>query len=165
MTYLKNIVLSRLQMSRASEDLYVSGARKVYKMLNNSGTVPILALGLLQSLFSVLKTDVLAFLAGVWTSSSSDFQSLQTLALLQATAFLEAHVQEADGIDFQTILPAVLVALQFSNPLSRLAALECVKRLRIVSESKLTQVYKFDVIYGKDSRTSFPSHSVLAFHR
>jgi U3 small nucleolar RNA-associated protein 10 len=151
-------------MSRASEDLYVSGARKVYKMLNNSGTVPILALGLLQSLFSVLKTDVLVFLAGVWTSSSSDFQSLQTLALLQATAFLEAHVQEADGIDFQTILPAVLVALQFSNPLSRLAALECVKRLRIVSESKLTQVYKFDVIYGKDSRMSFPSHSVLAFH-
>ncbi|KAJ2923032.1 hypothetical protein H1R20_g14063, partial [Candolleomyces eurysporus] len=149
---LKCIVLSELQMSRDSEDLYVSGTRKVYKMLNSSGTVPVLALGLLQSLFSVLKTDVLAFLAGIWTASSSEFQSLQTLALLQATAFLEAHVQEADGIDFQTILPAVLVALQVSSPLSRLAALECVKRLRVIAESKLTQVYKFDVIYGKDSQ-------------
>lgn len=143
-------------MSRDTGDLYVSTTRKVYRILNNSGSVPSLAFGLLQGLFGSLKTDVLAFLAGIWTSSNPEFQPLQALALLQATAFLEAHVQEADGIDFQTILPALLVALQASNTQSRLAALECLKRLRIISQGKLTQVYKFDVIYGSNSG-AYPS--------
>ncbi|KAF6741372.1 hypothetical protein DFP72DRAFT_995311 [Ephemerocybe angulata] len=138
-------------MSRDAGDLYVSAARKLYGVLNNSGTVPSLALGLLQILFASLKSDVLSFLAGIWTSDVTELQRLQTLALLQATAFLEAHVQEADGIDFQTILPALLVALHGSNAQSRLAALECLKRLQIVSQGKLTQVYKFDLIYGQNS--------------
>lgn len=138
-------------MSRETTDLYVASTRKIYTILNNSGTVPALALGLLQNLFSSLQTDVLAFLAGIWTSKVPELQSMQTLALLQSTAFLEAHVQEADGIDFQTILPALLVALQVPNAESRLAALECAKRLRTISETKLTQVYKFDLIYGQNS--------------
>ncbi|KAF6750908.1 armadillo-type protein [Ephemerocybe angulata] len=138
-------------MSRDAGDLYVSAIRKLYGVLNNSGTVPSLALGLLQILFASLKSDVLSFLAGIWTSDVTELQRLQTLALLQATAFLEAHVQEADGIDFQTILPALLAALHGSNAQSRLAALECLKRLQIVSQSKLTQVYKFDLIYGQNS--------------
>jgi len=144
-------------MSRDPIDLFASGTKTLYALLNNSGSIPSLALGLLQILFSSLGSDVLAFLAGIWVSAmetTAKFHPFQSLALLQATAFLEAHVQEGDGVDFQTILPALLVALRAANSQSRLAAVECVKRLRVIAGSKLTQVYKFDVIYGKSSRKS-----------
>jgi U3 small nucleolar RNA-associated protein 10 len=93
------------------------------------------------------------FLAGVWTSevsstSTDKSSTLQEIALRHAAAFLEAHVLENDGMDFQTIIPALLVALQNSASGVRKAAVECLNRVRLISEKKLKSVYKFDVVYG-----------------
>ncbi|EKM74924.1 hypothetical protein AGABI1DRAFT_123475 [Agaricus bisporus var. burnettii JB137-S8] len=131
---------------------YVSLMRAVYALANRSSTLPVITSCLLRILFMNLKTDALVFLAGVWTSptsfASDDNSLLQEVALLHAAAFLEAHVLEADGMDFQTILPAVLVGLQNQATGVRKAAIECLSRIRLISEKKLKSVYKFDEVYG-----------------
>ncbi|EAU87657.2 hypothetical protein CC1G_09118 [Coprinopsis cinerea okayama7 len=126
--------------------------KKLYKLANSSGSLPAMSMGLLQALFNSLGGDALVFLAGIWTISDDELIPLQGLALLHATAFLEAHAQEQDELDFQTILPALLVALQ--NPVAqcRAASLECVARLRIIAGGNLSHVYKFDVVYGPQNQ-------------
>lgn len=137
--------------------------RAVYALANRSSTLPVITSCLLRILFVNLKTDALIFLAGVWTSSTSlasdDDSLLQGVALRHAAAFLEAHVLEGDGADFQTILPALLVGLQ--NPASgvRKAAIECLNRIRLISERQLKSVYKFDEVYG-DVKGVFASTKV-----
>lgn len=120
--------------------------------MNRSSSLPVLASCLLSSLFINLKSDALVFLAGVWTSSTSPSDdksvSLQETALRHAAAFLEAHVLEDDGVDFQTIVPALLVALQNPSSGARKAAAECLNRIKLISERKLRSVYKFDAVYG-----------------
>jgi U3 small nucleolar RNA-associated protein 10 len=74
------------------------------------------------------------------------------LALLHSAAFLEAHILEDDGIDFQTILPLLLVALQDPDAQIRQGALECISRIRILSDRKLSSVYRFDTVYGDSER-------------
>lgn len=126
--------------------------RDIYTLANRSSALPVLTSCLLRLFFLNLKTDALAFLAGVWTSSISlapdDDNSLQEVALRHAAAFLEAHVLEDDGVDFQTILPALLVGLQNRASGVRKAAMECLNRIRLISERKLRSVYKFDTVYG-----------------
>lgn len=131
---------------------YVSLMRAVYTLANRSSTLPVITSCLLRILFMNLKTDALIFLAGVWTSSisptSDDNSALQEVALRHAAAFLEAHVLEGEGADFQTILPALLVGLQNQISGVRKAAIECLNRIRLISEKKLKSVYKFDEVYG-----------------
>ena len=77
--------------------------------------MPVLATALLQIFFINLKQDALAFLAGIWATGGKEaFKESRPVALLHAAAFLEAHILEDDGTDFQTILPTLFVALQ--NP-------------------------------------------------
>lgn len=137
--------------------------RAVYALANRSSTLPVITSCLLRILFMNLKTDALVFLAGVWTSptslASDDNSLLQEVALLHAAAFLEAHVLEADGMDFQTILPAVLVGLLNQATGVRKAAIECLSRIRLISEKKLKSVYKFDEVYG-DVKGAFTSAKV-----
>jgi U3 small nucleolar RNA-associated protein 10 len=127
--------------------------RAVYDFINRSSPSPILTSCLLHIFFSNLNTDALVFLAGVWTSepalnSKHTHTSLQEISLRHAAAFLEAHVLENDGVDFQTIIPALLVALQNHANGVREIAVECLNRIRLISERKLKSVYKFDVVYG-----------------
>lgn len=128
--------------------------RAVYNLANCSSSLPVLTSCLLRIYFLNLKSDALVFLAGVWTSevtstsNDNSSSSLQEIALRHAAAFLEAHVLEDDGVDFQTILPALLIALQNSASGVRKAAVECLNRIRLISEKKLKSVYKFDAVYG-----------------
>ncbi len=137
---------------------YVTLTRAIYSLVNRSSSLPVLTSCLLSSLFINLKSDALAFLAGVWTSrpsrSGDSSLSLQEISLRHAAAFLEAHVLEDDGLDFQTIVPALLVALQNPSSEARKGATECLHRIRLISERKLRGVYKFDVVYG-DVRGEF----------
>jgi U3 small nucleolar RNA-associated protein 10 len=111
--------------------------------------MPILATTILQILFVNLKGDALAFLAGIWaTGGKEDFKESRSIALLHAAAFLEAHILEDDGIDFQTVLPTLLVALQNPDQQACLGALECISRVRMLAGHKLSSVYRFDVICG-----------------
>lgn len=131
---------------------YVELIRKVYKLANVSNSVPVFTTNVLRSLFINLKGDALAFLAGIWTSSSDteSVVNLRTVALHHAAAFLQAHLQEDDGVDFQTILPSLLVPLQSLDVDERNATLTCVSILCQLAERKFTKVYAFDVIYGKN---------------
>lgn len=83
----------------------------------------------------------------------------QGISLLHAAAFLEAHIQEDDGVDFQTILPTLLVALQSNNTQICRGALECISRMRILAEHTFSSVYRFDIIYGQNDRAYYPSPS------
>ncbi|KDR78387.1 hypothetical protein GALMADRAFT_245550 [Galerina marginata CBS 339.88] len=132
---------------------YVQIMRSIYQLANASTTVPVLSTTLLQILFANLKADALAFLAGIWTvGGANGFNDSKSISLLHATAFLEAHILEDDGVDFQAILPALLVALQ--NPDSALCqgALECISRVRLLVDHKLLSVYRFDTIYGHNNK-------------
>ncbi|TFK71529.1 hypothetical protein BDN72DRAFT_432062 [Pluteus cervinus] len=80
---------------------------------------------------------------------------LRYVALKHGVAFLNAHLSNdasggvSTGLDFQTIVPALIVALQSAEGRCREAAVECLKLLRQAAEKKFSAVYKFDVVYGR----------------
>lgn len=76
---------------------------------------------------------------------------MKAISLLHATAFLEAHILEDDGVDFQTILPSIFVALHGAESMLSQAALECISRIWILAERPLQSVYQFDMIYGRNN--------------
>jgi U3 small nucleolar RNA-associated protein 10 len=120
--------------------------RTIYHLANVSTT-------LLQALFVNFKEDALAFLAGIWSTNDAEIlKESRSVTLLHAAAFLEAHILEDDGIDFQTILPPLLVALQDPDAQICQGALECISRIRILSDRRLSSVYRFDTVYGDSER-------------
>jgi U3 small nucleolar RNA-associated protein 10 len=132
----------RLQASQASAQRYVYLMRSIYRLANASSNMPILATTILQILFVSLKGDAPAFLAGIWaTGGKEDFKES---SLLHAAAF----ILEDDGIDFQTILPTLVVTLQNPDQQVYQGALACISRVRILAGRKLSLVYRFDAIYG-----------------
>lgn len=134
--------------------------RSVYQLANASTSVPALSTTILQILFVTLKEDALAFLAGVWSCENQEaFKDSRGISLLHAAAFLEAHILEDDGVDFQTIIPSLLVALQSTDAQVCQGAIECISRIRILTERKLSSVYRFDTVYGQnDSAYHFFDH-------
>jgi len=134
---------------------FVALARQVYSIANASPNVPILASSVLRSLFTSLQDEALVFLAGLWSCSPTHTPAaLKKIVLLHGAAFLEAHVSEGDGIDFQTVLPALLVSLTDHDRDVRAGALNCITRIRLASETQLKSVYHFDVVYGSSNRES-----------
>jgi hypothetical protein len=146
----------RFQASQDSAQRYVYLMQSIYRLANASSNMPILATAILQILFVSLKGGALAFLAGIWaTGGKNDFKESRSIALLHAAAFLEAHILEDDGIDFQTILPTLRVALQNPDQQVCQGALECISRVRILAGRKLLSVYRFDAIYGHSDSEYF----------
>ncbi|KAJ7146113.1 hypothetical protein C8R44DRAFT_600928 [Mycena epipterygia] len=138
--------------------------RTVYKLANSSAVVPLLTVGLLRELFINLKDDALGFLAGLWTAclASAAGNSTCVVALRHAAAFLEAHIAEADGVDFQTILPSLIICLQSSEPEIRAAALDCISLQRNLAAQRFSAVYAFDAIYGEsESKLQYLSQGDL----
>ena len=130
---------------------YVELMRTVYYVASSSSSSPVISTALLQALFTNLKDDALAFLAGIWAGADKrarDDEQLRAFALLHASAFLQAHIDENDGVDFQTILPMLLIGLSSPSGLVRQGAIKCMAQLQALSERQLVTVYKFDGIYG-----------------
>ncbi|KAJ6464259.1 hypothetical protein C8R47DRAFT_1180243 [Mycena vitilis] len=153
-------------MDEAASDsegyLYVKLMRAVYKLSNSTSVVPLLTIGLLSEIFSHLKDDALAFLAGVWTTCLESAADICVVALRHAAAFLEAHKEEADGVDFQTILPALIICLPSTDPEIRAAALDCISIQRDLTVQRFTAVYAFDAIYGdSEAKLQYLSQSDL----
>ncbi|KAJ6578862.1 hypothetical protein DFH09DRAFT_980162 [Mycena vulgaris] len=149
---------------RSEGPLYVTLMRTVYKLANSSAVVPVLSVGLLRELFINLKDDALSFLAGLWATSldSAADTSLCIVALRHAAAFLEAHREEADGVDFQTILPSLIICLQSNDSETRAAALDCISLQRSLAEQRFSAVYAFDAIYGeRESQLQYLSQGDL----
>lgn len=172
-TYKEAVLLTIIQASSDKRGpRYVGLMRTIYRLANMSTSAPRLTMNLLQTLFINLKDDALAFLAGIWincTPKNNNDDLLVTVALRHAVAFLEAHIAEDGGMDFQTIFPAFLVALQSESVDIRQAALACISCLRRLADRQFTAVYRFDTIYGQsesecDSKPSFHVHLIRARH-
>ena len=136
---------------------FVDLMRTVYVLANSSATLPALSTHLLRSLFINLGDDALQLLAGIWLHSDSSAPSTpaEFASLRHAAAFLEAHFATQSSVDFQTVLPALLVALQHSDRRVREAALECVDVLARLSQAqKPSGIYAFDALYGSASGES-----------
>lgn len=138
---------------------YIQLLRAVYCLSNSSASLPLLSTHLLRLLFVNLGDDALAFLAGVWLTVSESDESavhIQYAALRHACAFLEAHVATQRTVDFQTVLPALLVMLQSADASVREAAIRCLAVVIKLSFSNEAEgVYAFDAIYGKRSGECF----------
>ncbi|TBU55148.1 armadillo-type protein [Dichomitus squalens] len=139
---------------------YVQLFRAVYRLSNSSASLPLLSTHLLRTLFINLGDDALAFLAGVWLTATEHANDdkpeaeahIQYAALRHAGAFLEAHVATGRTVDFQTILPAMLVALQSHDASVREAAVRCIAVvIKLTFSSEAESVYAFDAVYGADS--------------
>lgn len=122
--------------------------RTVYKLANASPSLPALMANILRALFLSLKDDSLIFLMGILAQSQGvdENRSLCTAALRHAAAFLKAQ----PNVDFQAILPSLVIAMQDADSGIREAALECVG-LMAANNKGMQVVYGFDVIYGEDS--------------
>ncbi|EKM52689.1 uncharacterized protein PHACADRAFT_101069 [Phanerochaete carnosa HHB-10118-sp] len=130
---------------------YVNLMRRVYMLVNASGALPGLSSNLATALFVGVGADALQFLAGVWLQPH-ELAPVAHCALKHATAFLEAHCATQRAIDFQTVVPAVLVAMQDGARRVREAALDCVASLvRLAQAASPSAVYGFDAIYGESS--------------
>ena len=130
--------------------------RAVYRLVNSSTALPLLSTALLRAQFINLAEDTLAFLAGIWLiqspKSADNEPRYRRAALCHAAAFLAAHESIEQTVDFQTILPALLLALQDPDQSVREAANECLQLLaKLFSKKKATGVYGFDTIYGSHS--------------
>lgn len=128
--------------------------RQVYRLANSSANVPALSSHLMRSLFISLADDTLSFLAGIWLNCppTAEESVLTYVSLYHAAAFLEAYNATQHIVDFQTVLPAILVALQHPDRRVREAALQCVAALnRLSAGKKPTAVYAYDAIYGASS--------------
>ncbi|KAI9451428.1 hypothetical protein BJY52DRAFT_1297951 [Lactarius psammicola] len=130
---------------------YVQLMRSIYKLSNSSSSLPTIPASLLRAQFINLADDALAFLVGVWLSAEGDAQ-LRRTALSHALAFILAHDATEQVIDFQTVLPALLVALGDPDRGVRHQASECVRLLAQLSTAKQASgVYAFDTIYGEST--------------
>lgn len=127
---------------------YVELLRTVYTVSNSAVSLPILSTYLLRLLFINLGDDALIFLVGLWLSPATDVH-IQYAALRHACAFLEAHVSMGRVFDFQTILPALLVAFQSSDAGVRDGAARCMSVVaKLTFEKEAEAVYAFDEVYG-----------------
>ncbi|KAH9033947.1 hypothetical protein EDB84DRAFT_1578278 [Lactarius hengduanensis] len=114
---------------------YVQLMRSIYKLSNSSSSLSTIPASLLRAQFINLADDALAF----WWET----------ALSHALTFILAHEATEKVIDFQTVLPALLVALGDPDRGVRHRASECVHLLARLSTAKqVSGVYAFDTIYG-----------------
>lgn len=136
---------------------YVTLMATVYALANTASTLPLLSAYLLRALFISLKDDALSFLAGIWSTAPKDLSTetrtrIQVAALSHASAFLIAHEGMQGGVDFQAIVPLVLVTLESTSQPVRAAAVQCLSILgRLSQAGKPTAIYAFDTIYGARS--------------
>lgn len=134
-------------------------ATSIYTIVN-SAEVPLEVSGpLLRNLFTALRDDTLLFLASIWTApldgSAAITGKLQAVALRHAQAFIQAHVIDGgkDSIDFQTVVPALFVALRSPEKVVRDAALACLKLVKDSTQDKACAPYALESIYGSASES------------
>lgn len=130
---------------------YVQLMRSMYKLSNSFSSPSAVPASLLSTQFVHLADAALSFLVGVWLSAEEDAQ-LRRIALSHALAFILAHKATEQVIDFQTVLPALLVALGDPDRGVRHQASGCVHLLAQLSTAKQASgVYAFDTIYGEST--------------
>ena len=122
--------------------------RRIYKIANQSTTS--VMMNTLRVLFANIGDDALAFLTGVWLTQVDD-DELVYVTFEHYAALLEAFKSSEVVIDFQTILPSLLVALQSPDIKIRQYAQRCLTLISEGMQAKFQRVYAFDIIYGSSS--------------
>ncbi|WRT69783.1 uncharacterized protein IL334_006774 [Kwoniella shivajii] len=132
--------------------VYKALAKEIYHW-SNTGLLPnSLAQNLLRSLLAQLGEDALLFFASIWTSRTS--VALRTASLRHALAFVSAYsgIKIQQGIDFQIMIPSVLIALQDEAKAVRSAAMAVLRAMASNAQSS-ENVYALDTVYGDKSDT------------
>lgn len=148
--------------------------RVLYTICNSPGTGAALSRHLLRTLFARMRDAALPFLLGVWTAASIETEALSSssmstrlAALRHANAFVLAFVPSPSGQlqgdpvpakDFQTVVPALLVALRGEDMPIRMAALACLRSIAAVLKASQDlgaspDVFAYDAIYGSSSES------------
>ncbi|KAG9005674.1 snoRNA-binding rRNA-processing protein utp10 [Tulasnella sp. JGI-2019a] len=140
----------RAQSDSDTGSKFVKLTRDIYTLVNSASALYPLATTLLRAVFVNIKDDALLLLVGVCTDDSSP-PFLQCMALNHAKAFLVAQsaVQTDSALDFQIIIPALLVALSSLDKSVRLAAIECIEVMQSMHRERRCGVYAVESIYGK----------------
>ncbi|GAA6060808.1 hypothetical protein JCM10212_000581 [Sporobolomyces blumeae] len=125
----------------------------VYRVAHTKSTTEgsaALATSLLSTLFtSLVADDVLSFLAGIFTSTSSPV-ALRLPALRDSAVFIEvlAGANEKKAIDWQIVVPSLVVAVADGEKAVRIEGLKVLEKVRDVAVSK--QALKTGSVYGRD---------------
>ncbi|KZT53175.1 hypothetical protein CALCODRAFT_60703 [Calocera cornea HHB12733] len=130
---------------------YAALCRAVYRLLSNQGLASPARTQCLKCLFSSLRDDSLLLLAGIWADDSSSAE-VRTSALSHGRAILQSH-NSGDLVDFQAIVPSLLVALSDGSRLVRSAAVKACKTLAEMYSAgrKPKAVFAIDHLYGDES--------------
>ncbi|KIK65016.1 hypothetical protein GYMLUDRAFT_39424 [Collybiopsis luxurians FD-317 M1] len=146
-------------------DMYASLMQQLYVFANLAlaSGAPQARIHVIRVLFANLGGEAGVFLASVWLRfgfghvspltgalDNEDRTALSAPALYHLSAFLQAHATLSSGIDFQTLLPSVVLALSNSEQEIRKAAVDCLVLLKELSVSETGKGKKFDVVYAFD---------------
>ncbi|KAF9021672.1 hypothetical protein BDZ89DRAFT_1137818 [Hymenopellis radicata] len=126
---------------------YVSLMRTIYRTATSSSVA--IMMNTFSVLFATIQDDALAFFVGIWLTSVDHAQ--EKLALGHCVALLKAFKASETPVDFQTVLPSLLVALQSSELKHREYALLCLALMAEGTQRKYERVYAFDAIYGSSA--------------
>jgi U3 small nucleolar RNA-associated protein 10 len=124
--------------------------RAIYKFANSFASLPILTTNIIRALFLNLQEDSLVFLASIVARSYEvkEDKAMCIAALRHAASFLAAQ----PSVDFQTILPSLIVAISATDVGIRAAAVDCVTTVAR-DDKDFNGVYGFDTVYGEHSST------------
>jgi U3 small nucleolar RNA-associated protein 10 len=130
-------------------------AKKLYALINSNLIPESLAKSLLRSLFIQLGEESLPFFASIWSNPSTS-STLRVVALRHATAFVSAHAnaEEGQAMDFQMVLPAVLISLQDSDRTVREAGIGVLKAIAGLVRKSGGDIFALDTFYGARSGES-----------
>ncbi|WVQ84520.1 hypothetical protein IAT38_006674 [Cryptococcus sp. DSM 104549] len=137
---------------------FKSFAQQIYTWTNTALLPASLSQTLLRALFTQLSEDALLFFASIFTAPQAHFPALRTAALRHAGAFVRAYAgakpqgSKDQAVDFQVMLPVVLVALQDEEREVRKAAVEVLKAVGKEVEGS-AGIYALDSVYGARSDT------------
>jgi U3 small nucleolar RNA-associated protein 10 len=121
-----------------------------YSWANSDHLPAPIARRLLRSVLAQIGEEAMVFFASVWTGPES--AALRTAALRHAQSFLKAYSgPNSEQVDFQLVLPALLVALQDAEKTVREAAAGLLKGLTASSSLAANGIYALDTFYGDRS--------------
>ena len=157
----ERVCLRQQGESTADHGVFQKFATSCYEWCN-SGTLPgPLSQILLRTILAQLREDALVFFASIWTTTTGS--RLQLAALRHAQAFVTAYANSPNAVmDFQLVLPALLMAVQLTDRHVRAAAVQVLKVISDLASCSTEETYAVDTIYGSRSGMH-PFHSSIVF--
>ena len=140
-------------------ETYKTLATNLYTLVNSDILPSHLAQSVLRFLLTQLKDDALIVFAYIWTSGH---RHARLAALKHALGFIQAYATlTQQTVDFQMVIPSLLIALQDNVKEIRSAAVAVLKKIGSLVEKGGTEIYALDTIYGSRSGMLFCNRFML----